>query len=166
MRPTQATSGFTLIEALLAAAILLMAVTAITMPYATAANTEQVEIRQTMAIGLAQELMEEMLSKPFADPDGSSSPGPEAGEADRGQFDNMDDYDDLEEPPRQVADMEGNPVTDQVAQQLSRRATASYVYVDGQDTGLPPTFILLQVEVRYRQAPLASLSRLAYAYGT
>ena len=164
-RQHRQSGGFTFIEALLASAILLMAITAITMPFSTAANTEQIQMRQTMAVGLAGELMEEILSKPFADPDGASSTGPETGEAVRGGFDNMDDYDGYEEGPGELVDLEGNLVDDPVAQQLSRSISATYVYVDGQDEGLSPTFILLEVEVSYRSVPLARISRLAYAYG-
>jgi MSHA pilin protein MshD len=168
MRRKNTQSGFTLMEALLASAILLMAITAITMPFSTAAGTEQLVIRQTMAAGLAQELMEEILAKPFADPQGASNPGVEADEdeQDRGTFDNMDDYDGWEDLPGQIADMQGNLVNDEVAQQLSRHVTAGYVYVDGQDEGQPATFIRITVEVRYGQRALATFTRLACAYGT
>ena len=72
--------GFTLMEALLATAILAMAIFAITMPFSTAAASEQLDGRQTLAVALAQEMMEEILAKPFDDPNGASTPGPEPGD--------------------------------------------------------------------------------------
>ncbi len=47
----------------------------------------------TTAISMAQQLLDEILSKPFVDPtDLSTTLGPEADEPGRASFDNIDDY--------------------------------------------------------------------------
>jgi MSHA pilin protein MshD len=154
--------GFTLAEALLAAAILAMAITAITMPFATGAASEQLDGRQTLAVALAQEMIEEILAKPFDDPQGASSPGPEGGETSRSRFDNIDDYHLYTETPGHIADGSGTVITGPAANGLSRHVTAEYVYVAGQDTGQPADFIRITVEVRHDNTPLITLTRLAY----
>ena len=93
--------GFTLIEALLASVVLAASVTAITVPFSSAAQNQHVEARRTQAVALAQELMEEILAQSFADdnPDTARNPGPEMGETDRRLFDNVDDYVNLGNDP-------------------------------------------------------------------
>ena len=112
--------GFTMIEALLSASVLAMAITAITIPFTAAAQNEQVDARQTVAVSLAQEMMEEVLSKPFEDPNGSSSLGPEPGESVRSLFDNIDDYDGYTEPEGLIAGISGAFISDPAATDLSR----------------------------------------------
>ena len=149
-------------EALLATAILAMAIFAITMPFSTAAASEQLDGRQTLAVALAQEMMEEILSKPFDDPQGASTPGPETGETTRDKFDNIDDYHGYTETPGNIADANGTVITGAAAAGLSRYVTAQYVYVSGQPTGQPATFIRVVVEIRYNNTPLITLTRLVY----
>ncbi len=154
--------GFTLLESLLASAILALAVAAVMMPFTAGARNEHVDRRRTVAAGLAQEMMEEVLSRPFEDPHGASSPGPEPGEAARAGFDNIDDYHGHNEAAGNVTDFAGAPATDAGATDLSRHVTAQYVYVSGQDVADPPTFVLATVEVRHVGRTVATLKRLVY----
>ena len=156
-------TGFTLAEALLAAVILALTVTAMTMPFTAAAATEIVETRHTLASALAQEMMEEILAQPFADPQGGVGVGPEVGETPRNGFDNVDDYDGYSEPAGEIADATGQVVTDSAARELTREVKAVYVYVSGQDTGHPPTFVRVTVTVKYRNNPIVTLTRLVYS---
>lgn len=160
---TQSRAGFTLVESLLAAVVLLIAVAAVIVPFTVGARNEHVDRRRTVASGLAQEMIEEILSKPFADPQGASSPGPEPGEADRADFDNMDDYHGYSEAAGSVTDPAGVPATDAGEAELSRHVAAQYVYVSGQDIADPPTFVRITVEVRHAGRPVVTLERLAYA---
>lgn len=155
--------GFTLAEAMLAAVILTLAVTAMTMPFTAAAANEAVETRRTLASALAQELMEEILTKPFADPQGGMGVGPEVGESPRGGFDNVDDYGGYSEPAGEIVGATGQVVSDPVSQEFSRDTEAVYVYVSGQDTNDPPTFIRVTVTVKYRDSTVARLTRLVYS---
>jgi len=154
--------GFTLIEALMASAVLAMAITAITMPFAAGAKNEQVDARQTVAVGLAQEMTEEILSKPFDDPNQTSTPGPEPAETSRRRFDNVDDYDGYSEAPGGIEDVNGIVIMDGAAAGLSRHVSAEYFYVTGQDMSEEPTFIRVTVEVRHNGNPLVTVTRLVY----
>jgi type II secretory pathway pseudopilin PulG len=155
--------GFTLLEALLAAVILAMAVTAITMPFTAAAQNEQFDARRTLAVTLAQEMMEEILTRAFDDPDGPSSPGPEPGETSRGRYDNIDDYNGLVEPSGCITSMDGKVISSPESVGLSRHVSAAYVYVSGQDTRVPPTFIRVTVTVKHKGQAIVTLIRLVYA---
>ena len=155
-------AAFTLAEVLLAAVVLAIAVTAVTMPFASAARNEQADARGTLAVGLAQEMAEEILARPFGDPDGASQPGPESGEDTRDLFDNIDDYDGYSEPAGQIATPDGVQMAGPAAVGLSRHVSVTYVYVSGQDTGESPTFARVTVEVRFDGETIATVTRLAY----
>ena len=159
--------GFTLIEALLASTILAMAISAILMPFTAGAMNQQVDARRTLGVSLAQEMLEEILAKPFDDPQGAdSAPGPDGGESSRSRFDNIDDYHGYVEQEGGIVDFDGAVIEDPAAVGLSRHAWATYVYVDGQDVADPPTFIRVVVEIRYRNDPIVTLTRLIYAMGS
>ncbi|MCK4623791.1 MAG: prepilin-type N-terminal cleavage/methylation domain-containing protein [Phycisphaerae bacterium] len=151
-------SGFTLIEALLASVVLAMVVGAVVMPFtAGAANTVQ-NARSTLAINLAQDLMEEILAKPFHDPDGS-----DAGETGRSNWDDMDDYDGYSEAEGSIAGFDGVATGDPASTALTRNVTVASVYIAGQDQSEEPTFLRVTVNIRYHGDALVSLSRLVYA---
>ncbi|MHC4982561.1 MAG: type IV pilus modification PilV family protein [Planctomycetota bacterium] len=154
--------GFTLAESLLAAAVLSMTVAAVILPFTAAAVNQQADARITTATCLAEELMEEILSKPFEDPDGAGALGPEAEEWTRGLFDNIDDYNGYSEAEGEIVSATGNVVVDPAAVGLSRSASTTYVYVSGQDVSQQPDFIRVNVEVRYRDEPLLNLTRLVH----
>ncbi|MDY6913941.1 MAG: prepilin-type N-terminal cleavage/methylation domain-containing protein [Planctomycetota bacterium] len=155
--------AFTLLESLLAVVVLAMAVTAIIMPFTAAATNQQVDARRSLAVGLAQEIMEEILTKPFHDPQGSSSLGPEIGETSRTLFDNIDDYHGYTEDPGGICSFDGAIIDEPESVGLSREVTAGYIYVSGQDVSEDPTFIRVVVEVKYSDQPLVTLTRLVYA---
>ena len=154
--------AFTLMEALLASAILLIGVLSVTVPFASGARNEQADARQTLAVALAQEMMEEILSKSFTDSEPNSRLGPEPGET-RSQFDSYDDYDGLVEPPGGIRNFQGTACADPVAADLSRSVSVSYIRVPGQSLSEPYSFVLVQVTIREGAREIVKLSRLAYA---
>jgi len=158
----QVAKAFTLAEALIASALLAASITAITLPFTASAHNQQDEARRTVAVSLAQELMEEILSKPFRDPDGPSAPGPESGETSRSLLDNLDDYHGFFEPAGQLIGLDGQRVTTPASTGLSRSVTATYVYLSGQSTAKPPSYLRIIVTVYYRGQVVVCLSRLAY----
>lgn len=151
--------GITLLEALLAAVVLSMAAAAVIVPFTAGAQCTAEDARLTVAVGLAEGLMEEILSKSFSDPEAS-----EAGETGRSNWDDMDDYNGYSEAAGEIAGFDGAVVAaDSAAVALTRQVTIESVYVAGQDTGQDPTFLRITVQVRYRGQPLVTLGRLAYA---
>lgn len=93
MRSYRNTAGFTLLEVLLASAILAFCVAAISQAIALGHGQTYEAIHGRRAVVLAEALLEEVLSLPFADPEGASVMGPEAGESSRSSYDNCDDFD-------------------------------------------------------------------------
>jgi len=162
---SQHDKGFTLMESLLAVVILALAVGAITMPFTAGARNEQVDARRTVAVGLAQEMMEEILAKNFEDdlPEFARNPGPDPGETDRSLFDNIDDYDGYEEQPGAIADAQGQVIDDPPTAKLSRHVTTTYVHVSGQDVSEPASFVRIVVEINYSGQLIVQLTRLVYA---
>jgi hypothetical protein len=115
---------------------------------------------------LASDLIEQILTKPFHDPDGSAydySPGPDAGETTFGQFDNLDDFHGYTESQGQIKDAGGTLFTDPAYFNFSRSATCEYVTVPQQPLQSKPekcNFILVTVQVYYSGRPIAKIQRL------
>jgi len=163
----QSRAAFTLIEALMASVILAIAVAGALMPFTCGAKSQDVEGRQSLAVSLAKDLMEEILLRPFVEP-GDTAPeptsrfGPDAGETLRSSYSAIDDYHGYTELAGQIVDPAGQVITEAAATGLSRRVTVSYVYVTGQDVTSPPSFMSVTVEVLYNGLPAVTLRRLVH----
>jgi type II secretory pathway pseudopilin PulG len=162
-------SAFTLVEALVAAVVLALSVAAVTVPFTAGTRNQEVEARLTMATGLAEQLMEEILQRSFEEPDDAdgiaedgSKFGPDAGESSRAAYDAIDDFHGWVENAGQVRDSSGVLVSDPAALGLSRHASVEYVTVSGQDPAEPRLFLRVTVEVRHEGTPLITLVRLVH----
>ena len=158
MQPTNYPRGMTLMEALLAAVVMAMTAGAVIMPYAAGARCTLQNARQTLAVNLAQEMMEEILTLPFRDPEGD-----EAGETGRSTWDDIDDYHGCAEAAGDVRSFDGVVAEDPATVGLSRHVTVESVYVSGQTPEDSPSFLRVAVEVRYKGSPVATVCRLVYA---
>jgi type II secretory pathway pseudopilin PulG len=156
-RHTNSARAFTLLESLLASSLLATAVVGIIVPFVAGAQNQQDDSRRTLATSLAQELMEEILTKGFSDP----GPMPGAGTS-RTLFKYINDYNNYTESAGNITDNCGNAVTDPAAVGLSRTVTVSYVTVAGQTPVVPPIFACVTVEVDYYGNSIAKLTRLVY----
>jgi hypothetical protein len=156
--------AFTLVEALLAAALLTVVVSAAVLPYSAGARCQDIASRQAVALELAQDLMEEILSRPFNDPAGSTTPGPDSGESfgDRASLDNVDDYNGFIEAPGHIRPNQQTAALDPLAGQLGRSAQVEYVRLSGQDSAQPMNVCRVTVHVTYKGADLATLTRMVY----
>jgi type II secretory pathway pseudopilin PulG len=91
-------AGFTLVEAVVSTAIVTIAGSALLLGIASAIDTTDMVLEQTLADGLAQQLMDEIAGCRYAEPGAGghqATLGPEAGEAtghSREAFDDIDDY--------------------------------------------------------------------------
>jgi hypothetical protein len=115
-----------------------------------------------VATDLAAALMEEIVAKPFADPDLplTFGLGPEAGEASRTGFDNIDDYHGLAESVGALRGPDGVSLADGSLSKFSRSATVMYVNLPGRNAALGPGFVVVTVEVKYDGASPVTLTRL------
>jgi len=156
----------TLMEALLASSMLAMGASAILLPFSAGAQSEAEDARRTVALYLGRELMEEILSKPFDDPQGSTAVGPDAGETSRALFDNIDDYDRYKDGYGQsissIVGMNGQTIEGIAVEKLWRKARVRYVHVSGQDTGDDPNFVRIEVKMKYDTDEILKLTRLVH----
>lgn len=162
MRPLSHNSGFTLLEGLIASVILSMSIIGIVVPFTAGAQNEREDGRRTLAIKLAQEMMEEVIAHSFNDGGTDLAMGHEAGEV-RGTYDSLNDYDGYTETNGQIKDSAGNVIADPAAAGMTRTVSVSYVYMAGQSHLKPANFASVVVTVAYGNVTLASVSRLVYS---
>lgn len=92
-RARRVAAGLTVIEALLAAAVLLVCVLGVSMTLGASATQVQT-LQTTVTCGiLGQELLEEITSKPFPIAGVTTNPGWDQGQHNRAQYDDVGDYD-------------------------------------------------------------------------
>lgn len=103
-RARRGTRAFTLVEVLIASAILSFATLAIVQAVSAGQSQTLDALKRARADALAEVLLEEILSKPYADPDEAGAIGPEGDEATRSDFDNVDDYHGYSESAGALAD--------------------------------------------------------------
>jgi hypothetical protein len=152
----KAAEGFTLIEALLAATILAVVIGAITMPFVAAAQNDEANARLALAAACAEGLMEEILSKPVEDPDGTD----EAAGAPRSSWDNVLDYHGLVEEDGEIVFSSGEQLVDPMAAGLRRETAAVAVYLPDEDTSGPASTVIVTIVVYHNTTPLVTLTRL------
>lgn len=146
---------------MIASVVLAITIIAVTMPFAAGAQNQQEEAHRTAANFLAQELMEETLSRSFEDGGATNTMGPEAGENSHTEFDSVNDYDGMDEPVGEIVDAAGQVVSDPAAVGLSRHARVRYLTV-GHQQGSESKFASIEVEIRYNGQSLLKLTRLFY----
>jgi hypothetical protein len=151
-----------MVEAMIASGILLMGVLSMTYPFTAAARNERADARGTLSVVLAQEMMEEVLCKRYADEEAGSVFGPDANDTARSLYDSYNDYNGYYEAAGNVRNFQGITCSDPLAANLSRSVAVSNVYVPGQDANLPCNFQLIRVTVWEGNVAIVSLPRLAY----
>ncbi len=107
MRRAVPEAGFTLMEAMIAAVVLAVAVVAVSQAI-VAGQVQSHHARHIQrATMLAEEAIEWVLALPYDDPGGATSPGPESGETSRETFDNADDYHGFTQSAANLTDLAG-----------------------------------------------------------
>lgn len=150
--------GFTLVESLVAAAVLSVAVAAIAAAIMAGLMQGQHAGHAQRAVRLAEDMTEYILSLPYYDPQGSSNPGPEAGEIQPTGFDNADDFHGYGEPAGQVKDP-GGTLYPEDYQVFSRRVTAEYGSQTVPGLGNPIPGLTVTVTVQDQAGRTWSLTR-------
>lgn len=106
--PRPRARGFTLVEALLATAVLAFAVAALTQAVVAGQMHTYDAMHSGRAVALGEALLEEILALPYEDPAGPDAAGPEADETTRQLYDNINDYHGHTESPTWLTDAENN----------------------------------------------------------
>jgi Tfp pilus assembly protein PilV len=167
----RAAMGFTLIEALIAAVILAAAVGAMVAPM-SATYIQTRTIQQTnIALSMAQQLLDEVVSRHYADPTDASvvTLGPDSAESGRATFDNMDDYhgyQDSTDPSASNAmkTISGDAIDWKTTDVYRRSVTVEYRNTPAGPAVAAGDFILISVEVTMPTGQKLSVARLIAKY--
>lgn len=130
--------GFTIAEALIAATILAIVAASISMPFVAVAQQMNAANEYEAAVELGEELMEEVLARPFYAPgELAPSPGPEAGETSRKFYNAVDDFHGYNEykgagAASHLEDYRGAAVTDVALSRFYRKVKVEYVRLPDQ----------------------------------
>lgn len=141
-------SGVTLVELLVSIVIVGIAASSVLgLLSTTGASSADPMVRQ-QAVAIGEAYLEEILLKPFTDPDGVD------GEASRPDFDDLDDYDGLADAG--AHDQFGNPIPG-----LGSYAVAVSVTASAGLAGVPPADAL-RVDVTVVRAPYVDFTLSGY----
>jgi len=145
-------------ESLIASSILSFAVLAVLQPIVAGQSQSTHALNEMRALALAEAMIEEVLSRPYFDPDGASVVGPDGGETNRTQFDNIDDYHGFTEAVGQVRDANNQtyPIT---FNRFGRSVTCAYTTQDLPDLGGVTSGIVITVTVRDNASHTWELAR-------
>jgi type II secretory pathway pseudopilin PulG len=137
----------------------LMAVAALNSLGAATRSSESIGNR-AVAMGLADELLSEILQAEYSEPSGSGALGPDSGESagPRSVFDDVDDYDDWNKSPPQYRD--GTPIPDRT--DWRHRVEVDYVLLSDptQPTGGDQGIKRIRVFIEYHDRTLVERTAL------
>jgi MSHA pilin protein MshD len=141
-------AGFTLVEVIVAIAIIAVAVGGVMLVFVVALTHSADPQQQQQAVAIAEGYLDEILSRAYDDPDGT-----DAGET-RGTFDDVLDYDGLDQAPR---DQDGGTLAGLGSYRV--RVTV----VDSSALGPPgQTVPARRIDVRVTAPPLVDTTISAY----
>ncbi len=150
----------------MASTLLAMGASAVLLPFNIGAQSETEDARRTLAMHLSRELMEEIISKPFDDPEGGGALGPDSGETSRLYFDNIDDYDGYKdgygEAISEIVGVRKQTIDYVAIDGLHREVSVAYMHVSGQDVGDAPNFVRVEIKMGYMGDNLLTLRRLVH----
>lgn len=118
-------AGFTLIEGLLAAVVLSVAVGGVAITMSAAHGQSAILRENTRMTALARQLMEEITALPFADPDTHQAKlGPN--ESERGSYDDVGDYDNYSDNSTEMTTAGGEPAAMNDVGEYQRQVTVEF----------------------------------------
>ena len=154
--------GFTLAEALIASIVLAIVAASAALPFAAGYQQVSDSAQLEQAVALGEAMMEEILARPFFDPEQlSASLGPEVGENTRDQFNNIDDFSAYSEANRILRNFDDGSVTKETLQGFWRSVLVEYVTFPGQAADDVDSLVHIQVLVFHGNRLLVRLDRIA-----
>jgi len=150
--------GFTLMEVMFAMMVLSFSVAALTQAIVSGQSHTYEAMHSSRAVALAEAMIDEVLSKPYDDPEGELTVGPDTGEASRDLFDNADDYDGLIEAAGAVQD-QSLTAYPQLYQRFGRSVTATYTTENLPDLGGNHNGLTVTVTVTDQNGRVWTISR-------
>ena len=153
-------AGFTLVEAMTALVVLGLAVAAMLSPIAIAVEQKVRTARQAVAVALAEEAIEECLSKTTWSIQDPIELGPSGNEPWRDQYDENADYHNVVETGGQFGTVRGVRLSASTFPNMTRRMWLQTFYLSGEYTGYTPDFMMLTVRVYDGDEEVVTLRRI------
>lgn len=146
---------------MIASVVLATAVVGIVGPLC-ASQQQATTTRQTAtALALGEQLMEEIASRPYADPDdGSMTLGPPGNEQGRANYDDIFDYHKYHDTTTALKNMAGQTVSGLGTEVFARDVTVEYRSGPSTTSATPGDFALVTVTVTLPTSQTVKLSRL------
>ena len=135
VRSGRARQGMTLVECMVATVILAGVALAASLTLSTGAQHDRLADRASRSARLARDLMEEIRSKAYEDPNQTVQFGPEPGETTRSAFDDVDDYRGWTESAGSLKTATGE-LYDSDDQRFSRTVTVTSISQSVSDLGI------------------------------
>lgn len=162
---TNRSRGFTLVETLIAAAILAATVVAVLSPVFASYKQAQAMEETTIASSLARQLLDEITAKPFLDPqDGVVSNGPADDEKSRAAFDDIGDYDGYSDTTAALTESSGAAVNWKNPAVYTRKATVKFRTAPNGADGTSGDFAMVTVTVSSSDGHTVTAQRLVSNY--
>lgn len=157
-------TGFTLVECMVALAVLGIAIGAILTPINVAIEQKTRAAKQTVAVLLAEQFIEECVSQDLWSHEAEwPDLGPSGDEHWRTAYDEVSDYHNVTETPDQFGAVHGARLdADQFPPQMTRRVWAQYLHLPGERTFYTYDVVMLTVRVYDADEELVTLRRLIW----
>jgi len=152
--------GFTLVEAMMALVVLGLAVAAILTPITAAVDQKDRAAKQMVAVLLAEQTIEECLSRTVWCSNDPIVLGHDAGKTTRAAYNEKSDYHNLNESASQLGTVYGSALAASTFPNLKRKTWMQTLYLSGEYTGYSPDFVMLTVRVYDGDEELVTLRRL------
>ena len=155
--------GFTLAESLIASVVLAAAVIGIAGTLSASYHQSSVRGNLNTGLGLAQQLMEEVASKPLTAPNGTTDkPGWSSGQTDRSQYDTVDDFNGYTDVSGSVKAWDGSTLDLGDGESYTRTVSVTSNAKPSALTGTAPSsdFYLVTVTVQMPRSQSTSISQL------
>lgn len=157
-------AGFTLVECMIALAILGMAMGAILTPIDAAIQQKTRAMKQTMAVMLAEQFIEECVSQDLWSHDAEwPTLGPSGDETWRDDYDEVSDYHHVTETADQFGVVHGMQLgAAEFPPHMTRSVWAQYLHLSGERTFYTYDVMMLTVRVYDGDEELVTLRRLIW----
>jgi hypothetical protein len=160
MRRYKKVRSFTLVESMVALTVLVIAIGAILTPITLAVEQKVRAARQAVAVVLAEEIIDECLSKTTWCFESPINLGHEGDETTRAAYDERTDFHNLNETASQLGTVHGPTLASASFPKLTRRTWLQVLYLPGESASYPQDFMMLTVRVYDGDQELVTVRRL------
>lgn len=157
----RARAGYTLAESLIASVVLAASVVGIAGTLSASYKQNAVRGNQTIALALAQQLMEEIAARPLELPaTQTNKPGWSGGQTDRRQYDTIDDYHGYADLSNSIAAADGSTLDLGNGETYTRSVQVTTNALPAGLTGTASDFVMVTITVAMSHGQQTQVSQL------